>query len=101
VVLVCKRWATLCLSNPPQQRSLTLTLKDSSAVGANTYLSWLAKCGKATHVVDLHLPTFDLSRIMVSQTLTILAITAPGLRELAIHLGHFNLDQFNKRYLQV
>ncbi len=31
VVLVCKRWSSLCLDNPPQQQTLALSLQAGTA----------------------------------------------------------------------
>jgi hypothetical protein len=97
VLLVCKRWSTLCLQNPPQKRTLALTL-DSHV--HSTYLRWLGKTGKAVQEMKLLLPEVHLPRTLVSQALSIIAITQPNLRELAVCLTYFDPESYLQSYLQ-
>jgi hypothetical protein len=97
VLLVCKRWSTLCLQNPPQQQNLIFELNSSIH---STYLRWLAKTGKAVQKMDLHLPDFFVPRTLVSQTLSIIAITQPNMVELVVHLPQFDPGAYAKSSLQ-
>jgi len=46
VVLVCKRWSTLCLANPPQDKLLQISLSPPCDASIFTHMAKLGKTGE-------------------------------------------------------
>ena len=97
-VLVCKRWSTLSLENPPQYKELAFQLQNTSSP---SYLTWLAQ--SAGHAEKLDITTMSakppgegypwLPRQSLNNLLAMLSVCSPLLRTLAIK-GPPQQDEF-------
>ena len=101
-VLVCKRWSTLCLQNPPQHAELAFQLQDTTAP---SYLTWLAQSSQRAEKLSISIAdaqVFDeefeeqyplLPQQSLNSLLGLLFTGSSMLRTLAI-IGPHNQDEF-------
>ncbi len=97
-MLVCKRWSALCLANPPQSRALAVRVEAASA----SYLSWVAKSSRHAESIRVDCPfgKTRLPKLVLSQTLTSLALSSPRLQTLTIEFPGFSPDDYFKSMMK-
>jgi len=89
VVLVCKRWSTLSLDDPPQNQKLQVFINSSSDMD-EAYLLWVQKLGPSVREVEIDVTGYDAAGYLpgglLSRALAICALSMPLLWRLAIRL---------------